>query len=182
MEPLELRRTFKVLTQTEDIRRLPGHPLHKMLAAPTKNRLKRQSLNHLAWDLRRTHEDFLNPQIKEETLLCTRDWNQEDLRATIFLEVPGLLPAEQHIPTQQMTLTLKMLEKYLQTGHTYTPTDQRKMLSEMEAEACLSGPLQDKVSDSKATGIMLKFQSRNLSTPKCRLLHETTEDCHLHRL
>ena len=124
MEPLELRRTFKVLTQTETIQRLPGHPLHKMLAAPTKNRLKRQSLNHLARDLRRAHEDFLDPQIKEETLLCTRDWNQEDLRATIFLEVPGLLPAEQQIPTQQMTLTLKMLEeKYLQTDWTHIYTD-----------------------------------------------------------
>ena len=33
LEPLELRRTFKVLTQ---IRRLPGHPLHKKLTAPTK--------------------------------------------------------------------------------------------------------------------------------------------------
>ena len=32
LEPLELRRTFKVLTQTEKIRRLPGH----QLAAPTK--------------------------------------------------------------------------------------------------------------------------------------------------
>ena len=31
LEPLELRRTFKVLTQTEKIRRLPGHPLHRKL-------------------------------------------------------------------------------------------------------------------------------------------------------
>ena len=36
LEPLELRRTFKVLTQMKKIRRLPGHPLHKKLAAPTK--------------------------------------------------------------------------------------------------------------------------------------------------
>ena len=41
LEPLELRRTFKVLTHTEKIRRLPGHPLHNKLAAPTNNRLKR---------------------------------------------------------------------------------------------------------------------------------------------
>ena len=64
LEPLELQRTFKVLTQTEKIRRLPGYPLHKKLAVPTKNRMKRQSLNHLARDLRRTHEDILDPQIK----------------------------------------------------------------------------------------------------------------------
>ena len=41
LETLELRRTFQVLIQTEKIRRLPGHPLHKKLAAPTKNRLKK---------------------------------------------------------------------------------------------------------------------------------------------
>ena len=46
LEPLELRRTFKVLTQTEKIQRLLGHPLHKELAAPTKKRLKRHRLNH----------------------------------------------------------------------------------------------------------------------------------------
>ena len=114
LEPLELRRTFKVLTQTEMIRRLPNHPLHSKLAAPTKNRLKRQSLNHLARDLRRTHEDILDPQI-----LCSRDWNQEDLRATIFLQVPGLLPAKQQIRAQQMALTLKVLgEKYPQADWT----------------------------------------------------------------
>ena len=111
LEPLELRRTFKVLTQTEKIRRLPGHPLHKKLAVPTKNRLKRQSLSHLARDLRRTHEDILDPQINEGNNLCSRDWNQDDLRATIFLEVPGLLPAEQQIQAQQMALTLEMLEE-----------------------------------------------------------------------
>ena len=65
LEPLKLRRAFKVPTQTEKIRRLPGHLLHKKLAAPTKNRLKRQSINHLARDLRRTHEDILDPQINE---------------------------------------------------------------------------------------------------------------------
>ena len=111
LEPLELLRAFKVLTHTEKIQRLPGHPLHKKLAALTKNRLKRHSLNHLARDLRRTHEDILDPQINEGNHLCSRDWNQDDLRATIFLEVPGLLPAEQKIPTQQMALTLEMLEE-----------------------------------------------------------------------
>ena len=154
LEPLELRRTFKVLTQMEKIRRLPGHPLHKKLAAPTKNRLKRQRLNHLARDLRRTHEDILDPLINEGNHFCSRGWNQDDLRATIFLEVPGLVPVEQQIPTQQMALALEMLEeKYPQAEWThilYTPTAQLKMLLEMEIVACLSGPQQD--SCSNATG------------------------------
>ena len=68
-------------------------------------------------DLRRTHEDIVDPQINEENLLCGRNWNQEDFRATIFL------PAEQQIPTQQMALNLEMLEeKCLQSNwaHIYT--------------------------------------------------------------
>ena len=54
-----------------------------------------------------------------EKLLCCRDWNQEDLRAAIFLEVPGLLPAE-----QQMALTLEMLEeKYPKADWTHIYID-----------------------------------------------------------
>ena len=97
-------KTCKVLTQTRKIR----HQRDNKLAALTKNWLKRQSLNNFATDLR-TQEEILVPQISEENLLFSRDWNQEDVRATISLEVHGLLHAEQHIPTQQMALTLEML-------------------------------------------------------------------------
>ena len=167
LEPLELWRTVKVLTKTKKIRRLPGHLLHKKLAAPTKHRLKRQSLNHLARDLRRTHEDILDPQVNEGNHLCSTDWNQEDLRATIFLEVPGLLPAEQQIPTQQMALTLEMLEeKYPQTDWTHIYTD------DSTVDAVRNGgsgmfvrtPTGQTVSYSNATG-------RNAQTSKQKLQH-----------
>ena len=42
LKPLELQGTFKVLTQTEKIWRLPDHLLLNKLTAPTQNRLKRQ--------------------------------------------------------------------------------------------------------------------------------------------
>ena len=72
-------------------------------------------------DLRSTREDILDPQINEENLLCSRDWNEEDLRATVFLGIPGLLFAEQQMPTQQMALTLEMLEeKYRQADWTHS--------------------------------------------------------------
>ena len=78
----------------------------------------------MARDLRRTHEDILDPQINERNHLCSRDWNQDDLRATIVLEIPGLLPAEQQIPTQQIALTLDMLEeKYPQADWTHIYSD-----------------------------------------------------------
>ena len=62
--------------------------------------------------------------MNEGNYLSRRDWNQDDLRATIFLEVPGMLPAEQQIPAQQMALTLEMLEvKYLQADWTHAYAD-----------------------------------------------------------
>ena len=119
----------------------------------------------MARALRRTHEDILDPQINEGNHLCSRDWNQDDLRATIFLEVPGLLPAEQQIPTQQMALTLERLEeKYPQADwtHIYIPTAQRKRLLEMEAVACLSRPQQQK----QLATLMLLAENAQISKQK----------------
>ena len=73
LEPLELRKSLTVLTQTERAQRLHGHPLHNKLATSTKIRMKRQSLNHMARDLRRTYEDILDPQINEETRRSQRE-------------------------------------------------------------------------------------------------------------
>ena len=146
---------FKVYTQMERIYRLPGHLLHKKLAAPTKNRLKRQSLKHLARDLRRTHEDILDPQINEENLLGCRDWNQEDLRSTIFLEVPGLFPAAQQLPIQQMALTLEMLEeKYLQADwtHIYTSGSAEDAVRNGGSGMFVRTPTGQTVSYTNATG------------------------------
>ena len=153
--PLELRRTFKVLSQTEKIRRLPGHPLHKKLAAPTKNKLKRRSLNLLDRDLRRTHEDILDPKINEGNHQCSRDWNQDDLRATIFLEVPGLFPAGQQIPAQQMALTLEMLEeKYPQADwtHIYTNGSVEEAVRNRGSGLFVRTPTGQTVGYSNATG------------------------------
>ena len=47
LQTLEERREGKGLTQAEKIKRIPSHPLNKKLSEPTKNRLKRQSPNHL---------------------------------------------------------------------------------------------------------------------------------------
>ena len=151
LESQELR-TFKVLTQTEQIRRLPGHPLHNKLAAPTKHRLKRQSLNHLTRDVRRTHEDVCDPQINKENLFYSR---QEGLRATIFLEVPSLLFAEQQIPTQQMALTLEMLEeKYpsVDWTHIYTNGSEDDAVRNGGCGVFVRTPTEQTVSYINATG------------------------------
>ena len=46
MQPLETRRQEKTLLQGEKMKHLQSHPLHNSLQALTKNRLKRQSVNH----------------------------------------------------------------------------------------------------------------------------------------
>ena len=47
VEPFEGRRQAKLLIHAEKMKRMPDHPLHQKLKDPTKNRLKRKSLNHL---------------------------------------------------------------------------------------------------------------------------------------
>ena len=38
---------------------MPDHPLHQKLKDPTKNRLKRKSLNHLVKEQQKEHADIL---------------------------------------------------------------------------------------------------------------------------
>ena len=145
LEPLELRRTFKVLSQTEKIWRLPGHPLHKKLAAPTKNRLKRQSLNHLARDLRRTHEDILDPEINSETSSVVETGTRKISEPPFSWKylVCSLLSNRYHHSRWPWLRRCWRRNTRRLIGHMYTPTAQRKMLLEMKAVGCLSDPQQD---------------------------------------
>ena len=49
------RREEKLLLQSEKMKRLPSHSLHSKFEAPTKNRFKRQSPNHLVKALQQKH-------------------------------------------------------------------------------------------------------------------------------
>ena len=49
------RREEKLLRQSEKMKRLPSHPSHSKFEAPTKNRLKRQSPNHLVKAFQQKH-------------------------------------------------------------------------------------------------------------------------------
>ena len=93
VEPLERRRSLKILIQEEKLRRLPSHPLHTNLAQPTKNRLKRQSLNHQYKELSRTHRDIVDVPIE---LLTDPAWQPDrETDVQIFLSVPGITSKEQ---------------------------------------------------------------------------------------
>ena len=83
VEPLERRRSIKVLTQGEKLKRLPSHPLHEKLGQPTKNRLKCQSLNHQYKDLIGAHEDILNVLCN---LLAPPNWRSDQgMDACLFV-------------------------------------------------------------------------------------------------
>ena len=101
------------------------------------------------------YEDILDPQINEGNHFCSKDWNQEDLSATIFLEISRLLPAEQQIPTQQMALTLEMLEeKYPQADwtHIYTDSSAEDAVRNWGSGVFVRTPTGQTVSYSNTTG------------------------------
>ena len=83
VEPLERRRSLKILIQGEKLRRLPSHPLHTNLAQPTKNHLSRQSLNHQYKELSRTHQDIVDVPVE---LLTDPAWRPERGRRTNLSE------------------------------------------------------------------------------------------------
>ena len=124
VEPLERRRDLKVLMQGEKLRRLPSHHLHHRLEQPTKNRLKRQSLNHQYKALRAEHRDVLPPDKESCTNLALPDWRlDQEMEATISLTVPGIISKDQQ-PATLKTLTLAMIyDIYPSSSWTHVYTD-----------------------------------------------------------
>ena len=124
IEPLENRRQFKILTQTEKLRRLPSHPMFNKLAAPTKNRLKRKSLNHLTKELRKTQSDILDQEIGAESHLTIKNWELTAQTYTTELEVPGLSSRQDQTQPLERAATLEMLDdKYPPAVWTHIYTD-----------------------------------------------------------
>ena len=105
VEPLERRRSPKILIQGEKLGRLPSHPLHTNLAQPTKNRLKLQSLNHQYKELSRTHQDTVDVPVE---LLTDPAWKPDrDADIQMFLSVPGITSKEQ-LPGELRNVTLAL--------------------------------------------------------------------------
>ena len=110
LEPLETRREYKALVQAEKAKRLPTHPLHQKLQSRTKNRLKRQSLNHIVKDLQRKKVEVLDP---DGEVLVPDAWAARCDTPEIRLEVPGLEGKKEQPEALQKSLTLEMIhERY----------------------------------------------------------------------
>ena len=73
------------------MKRIPSHPLHDRLQELTKNRLKRQSLNHLSKALQRQHADVLPQSLQNvEPLQDYEETEWDDLN--IVLDLLGCAP------------------------------------------------------------------------------------------
>ncbi|XP_064646759.1 uncharacterized protein LOC135499744 [Lineus longissimus] len=62
IQPLELRREYKTLTQGEKSNRLKTHPLHLVLRKEPMTRLKRKSINTITKALQKEHQDILESE------------------------------------------------------------------------------------------------------------------------
>ena len=102
------RREEKLLHQTEKMKRLPSHPLHSKFEAPTKNRLKRQSPNHLVKALQEKHRISSSARNQPlEMLQHYEDWQAET--PTIILDIPGIQAKDHHTDEELRSLTLEAL-------------------------------------------------------------------------
>jgi len=121
VEPLDKRRNLKILLQAEKMKRLHSHPLHDKLAQPTKNRLKRQSLNHLYKDLRGRYREVTDVPYQPLPDACWRPDQEADI--TLHMTVPGITSREQ-LPADLLALTKSMIEdQYPQHTWTHVFTD-----------------------------------------------------------
>ena len=122
LHSLEERREEKLLRQTEKLKRLPSHPLYQKLQEPTKNRLKRQSINHSSKALQRKIQDVL-PQNQQgiETLKDYEEWMTSNF--DIRLELPSVKRKEDHSEPALKALTLETIYQQYPTNswaHVYT--------------------------------------------------------------
>ena len=103
------------------LRRLPSHPLHTNLAQPTKNRLKRQSLNHRYTELSRTHQDIVDVPAE---LLTDPAWKPDrETDIQMFLSIPGITSKEQ-LPGEFRNLMLALTaDRFPHTAWTHVYTD-----------------------------------------------------------
>ena len=116
------RREEKLLRQSEKMKRLPSHPLHFKFEAPTNNRLKRQSPNHLVKALQQKHRIPSSARNQPlEMLQNYKDWQAET--PTIILDI-GIQAKDHHTDEELRSLTLEALSvAYLSTTWARAYTD-----------------------------------------------------------
>ena len=122
VEPLDRRRKLKILTQAEKSKRLPTHPLHDLLDKPTKNRIKRQSLNHQCKTLSRQYADTLQTNRNPKPLVYPKWKTMEGNNADIQKKIPGIHSKEQP-PAELKALASELIDEHYNSNewtHVFT--------------------------------------------------------------
>ena len=123
VEPLEGRRQAKLLIHAEKMKRMPDHPLHQKLKDPTKNRLKRKSLNHLVKEQQKEHADILTTDGHLCGKLISNSWPPETLHAEIRTTIPGITTKENQSEAVLRALALEEIDEHYPAAiwtHIYT--------------------------------------------------------------
>ena len=171
LQSLEERRTERILRQTEKMKRLPSHPLHAKLQEPTKNRLKRQSLNHLAKAHQRHFSNVLPPpQQQVEPLQDYDEWSTAELN--IVLDVHGVGAKGSHSEAELRSLTLEMLDKDYPPNtwtHIFTDGSAENAVRNGGGGIYIKFPDGSRIEKSIPTGQL----STNFRAEACALLHAT---------
>ena len=121
LQPLEERREEKVIRQEDKMKRIPSHPLNRRLQEPTKNKLKRKSINHISKSLRNRFPEVLIPNQPLEELKDYEEW--ETSEQNIRLDIPGIRSKEEHSKDALKALTLETLDQHYPAekwAHIYT--------------------------------------------------------------
>ncbi|XP_041350904.1 uncharacterized protein LOC121369892 [Gigantopelta aegis] len=124
IKPLTERRKEQVLIHSEKLKRLPSHPACERITQPTKNRLNRQSFNHILKAFSSQHKDIItNIPTEIEHLTDTDNMNSCLTDIRISTTIPDIDRKEHLSPQQQKALTQEMLDKEYNTTqwiHVYT--------------------------------------------------------------
>ena len=172
LEPLETRREYKVLVQAEKVKRLQSHPLHTKLKSRTKNRLKRQSLNHIVKSLQKENTTATNTDVEP---LVPDKWTPRQYVPQISLEVPAMEDKGKQPEVLQRTLTLEMINKrYPQHSwiHAYTDGSAEKAVQNAGSGVYIRFPNNSTISLSNPVG-------RRCSNYRAELHALTTAALHL---
>ena len=111
LQPLEHRRKEKLCIHSEKLKRMPTHAMHKELQNLTKNRLERQSFNHLSRSLSKENDSLLPTDPEGMEILQQWEEQEEHLdKLSINMHIPGIENKNCQPQHVLRSLTLEMLD------------------------------------------------------------------------
>lgn len=123
LQPLEDRRSTKVLTQATKFKCIQNHPMRERMSKPTKGRLKRSSFIHQSRILERRKPELLDHMLTEIPLTASAPSWQRLNYPSIVTDIPGIGQRETQSELERKSLTLEHIQTVYpedQWTHAYT--------------------------------------------------------------